>query len=104
MLQFLRLCESKAGAAVYRTEEFGVPLKSAISIPKELACYAIVKSIYHLHTLQGRQICVKNSTNRRGAPAGMIFDYEGVVKKTIEVLKRAPFMTAQTQYYANVIA
>lgn len=39
--------------------------KSAVSISKKVACCAVVKGVYHLRILQGRQICVKNSSHAR---------------------------------------
>lgn len=38
----------------------GDPERS-VSITKGLACCTVVKGVYHLRALQGRQICVKNS-------------------------------------------
>jgi len=43
-----------------RSSAVWTPFKSAVSIPRELACCRVVKGVYQIRILQGRQIRVKN--------------------------------------------
>jgi len=47
-------------ASETRSSAVWTPFKNAVSIPRELACCRVVKGVYHIRILQGRQIRVKN--------------------------------------------
>lgn len=56
-----RLFETIKNRSEIAAARKGRGVKARYRSREGLACRAVVKGVYHLHALQGRQICVKNS-------------------------------------------